>query len=91
MGERWAGPAWATTPPLATDGTALFLECSKDGAVVECARVDTQPLFVLGRNQLVVDLPTDHPSCSRQVPPHCSLLHVQRQSDSVHHHHPIYR
>jgi hypothetical protein len=80
MGERWAGPAWATTPVPATDGTVLFLDCSKDGTIVESAQLDTQPFYVLGRNQLVVDLPTEHPSCSRQVRAHshCSACSPTR-------------
>lgn len=66
---RWVPPSWATAP---SQQGILFLDVAKEGQVVESFCVDKQSHYILGRNGAIVDIPIDHPSCSRQ---HAALVH----------------
>ena len=66
---RWTPPSWAAVP---SQQGVLFLDVAKEGQIVETFCVDKQSHYILGRNGAVVDIPIDHPSCSRQ---HAAIVH----------------
>lgn len=58
---QYAEPADARKPDK-----SYRLYVFKAGEIIDTIRLDQQSVYVLGRDRTIVDIPLDHPSCSKQ-------------------------
>ncbi|KAK9453834.1 SMAD/FHA domain-containing protein [Dipodascopsis uninucleata] len=58
----------------------------KAGEIIDTFTLSPQPVYLLGRDRAIADIPLDHPSCSKQhAVIQFKLVKVERQLDPLHH------